>query len=301
LFAESTQLLELSCSNLDKRLDQSIVYLLWLGVFFTFGTKTALVPVHVWLPWAHGEAPTIGSMILAGILLKLGGYGFIKILLLTLPKISFFFSPFVTALCLLGIVFSSFMVFFQSDIKRLVAYSSITHMGFATASIFSLSQEGLVGGVFTMLGHGVVATALFFCVGTIYERYGTREFVYYNGLVAIMPIYTIFFIIFFISNASFPGTISFVGELLGLVGIFKMNTFVGFFIALALILNTSYSFWAFTRICFGSVNRSVVNFSDVSIRETSVLLILLIVNFWFGFHPSTPVLELLNFYFYKNL
>jgi NADH-quinone oxidoreductase subunit M len=200
-----------------------------------------MFPFHLWLPEAHVEAPTIGSVILASLLLKLGGYGFLRFSLSMLPNASYYFIDLVTALCLISIIYASLTTIRQIDLKKIIAYSSIAHMNLLVLGLFSFNQQGLEGAIYLMVAHGVVSSALFFCVGVLYDRFHTRIIRYYSGLVQTMPFFTICLFIFTLANMSFPGTSNFIGELLVLIGIFQYNTVAGFFAATGIVLSAVYS------------------------------------------------------------
>ena len=214
---------------------------LWLAIFFAFAIKVPMIPVHIWLPEAHVEAPTSGSILLAGVLLKLGTYGLLRFLIPVFPLATIYFLPLVYMLCIIGIIYGSFTTLRQIDLKKIIAYSSVVHMNFALIGLFSLTLEGIQGSIYLMLSHGIVSGALFLCIGCLYDRYHTRILNYYSGLVITMPIFSIVFLIFTLANIAFPGTSSFVGEFLIFLGIFQKNTVIGFLSALGVILSASYS------------------------------------------------------------
>jgi NADH-quinone oxidoreductase subunit M len=212
-----------------------------LAFFLSFAVKIPMIPFHIWLPEAHAEAPTAGSVILAGILLKLGGYGFLRFSLPMFPKATIYFTPLIFTLSLIAIIYGSLTTLRQIDLKKIIAYSSVSHMGFVTLGIFSLNLQGIEGSIILMLGHGLVSSALFLCIGILYDRYKTRILKYYCGLVVMMPMFIIFFMIFSFANIGFPGTSNFIGELLILTGMFKINFLVTFIATLGVILSASYS------------------------------------------------------------
>lgn len=219
----------------------SVQLLLWLTFFASFAVKIPMVPFHIWLPEAHAEAPTAGSVILAGILLKLGGYGFLRFSLPLFPMASIFFAPFVFTLSLIAVVYASLTTLRQIDLKKIIAYSSVSHMGFVTIGIFSFNPQGIEGSILLMLSHGLVSSALFLCVGILYDRFKTRIIKYYSGLAQVMPIFTLFFLFFSFANTGFPGTSSFVGEILVLIGTLRINLTLTFFITLGVIFSAAYS------------------------------------------------------------
>jgi proton-translocating NADH-quinone oxidoreductase chain M len=246
-----------------------------------------MVPVHLWLPEAHVEAPTAGSVILAGILLKLGTYGFIRFSLPLFPQASFFFTPLVYTVSVIGIIYTSFTAIRQTDFKRIVAYTSIAHMNLVVIGIFSFNNIGIEGAILQSLSHGFVASALFLIIGVVYDRYKTRIVQYYGGLTLIMPIYISIFFFFTIANISFPGTSSFVGEFLILVGSFKVNTTITFLGAFGIIIGSAYSLWLFNRIAFGNLKTQYTKqFLDLNPREFFVFLPLILGTFAVGIYPN---------------
>nr|WCH57671.1 NADH dehydrogenase subunit 4 [Hypnea sp.] len=261
--------------------------ILWLAFFASFAIKIPMVPFHIWLPEAHAEAPTAGSVILAGILLKMGGYGFLRFSLPMFPWASIYFSPLIFTLSIIAIIYASLTTLRQIDLKKIIAYSSVSHMGFVTIGIFSLNFQGLEGSIFLMLSHGLVSSALFFCVGILYDRYRTRIIKYYTGLIQVMPIFGIFLLFFTFANLGFPGTSSFVGEILVLLGVFQINTILTFFAALGMILGAAYSIWLFNRISFGSIKLNyIIVYQDISRREFYILIPLTVLTLWMGIYPS---------------
>lgn len=264
---------------------------LWLAFFASFAVKMPMWPVHTWLPDAHVEAPTAGSVILAGILLKMGGYGFLRFSLPMFPLASDDFAPLVYALSVIAIIYTSLVALMQEDIKKLIAYSSVAHMGFVTIGIFTMTTQGVQGGIFQMLSHGLISGALFLCVGVIYDRMHTREIAAYGGLVNRMPFYAVVFLIFTMANVGLPGTSGFVGEFLVLMGVFKVNTWVAIFAATGVILSAAYALWLFRRVVFGQLNKeSLKNILDMSMREKIIVLPLLLLTILFGFYPM-PILD----------
>jgi NADH-quinone oxidoreductase subunit M len=227
-----------------------------------------MVPFHIWLPEAHAEAPTAGSVILAGILLKMGGYGFLRFSLPMFPVATIYFSPLVFMLSLIAAVYASLTTLRQIDLKKIIAYSSVSHMGFVTIGIFTLNTQGIEGSIILMLSHGLVSSALFLCIGILYDRHHTRIIKYYSGLVQVMPLFTVFFMFFSFANIGFPGTSSFIGEFLVLVGSFQISTVLTFFSATSMILGAAYSIWLLNRVTFGVLKTQYFTvFQDVSRRE----------------------------------
>ncbi|MBG20419.1 MAG: NADH-quinone oxidoreductase subunit M, partial [Rhizobiales bacterium] len=228
---------------------------LWLAFFASFAVKMPMWPVHTWLPDAHVEAPTAGSVILAGILLKLGGYGFLRFSLPMFPLASADFAPFIFTLSVVAIIYTSLVAMMQDDIKKLIAYSSVAHMGYVTMGIFAANQQGVQGAIFQMISHGLVSGALFLCVGVVYDRLHTREIAAYGGLVNNMPKYAVAFMIFTMANVGLPGTSGFVGEFLTLMGAFRANTWVALFAATGVILSAAYALWLYRRVIFGPLEK----------------------------------------------
>src|SRR5690606_38450711 len=228
---------------------------LWLAFFASFAVKMPMWPVHTWLPDAHVEAPTAGSVILAGILLKMGGYGFLRFSLPMFPDASVYFAPLVFALSVIAIIYTSLVALMQDDMKKLIAYSSVAHMGFVTMGIFTMNVQGVQGGIFQMLSHGIVSGALFLCVGVVYDRLHTREIAAYGGLVNRMPLYAFTFMVFTMANVGLPGTSGFVGEFLSLTGAFRANTWVAFLATTGIILSAAYALWLYRRMIFGVLEK----------------------------------------------
>ena len=264
---------------------------LWLAFFASFAVKMPMWPVHTWLPDAHVEAPTAGSVILAGILLKMGGYGFLRFSLPMFPDASLYFAPFVFTLSVVAIIYTSLVALMQEDMKKLIAYSSVAHMGFVTMGIFAMNQEGIQGSIFQMLSHGLVSGALFLCVGVIYDRLHTREIDAYGGLVNNMPKYAVAFMVFTMANVGLPGTSGFVGEFLTMLGVFRVNTWVAFFSATGVILSAAYALWLYRRVIFGALTKdSLKNLLDLSPREKAILYPLVVLTIFFGVYPA-PVFD----------
>ncbi|AMS41864.1 MULTISPECIES: NADH-quinone oxidoreductase subunit M [Aminobacter] len=264
---------------------------LWLAFFASFAVKMPMWPVHTWLPDAHVEAPTAGSVILAGILLKMGGYGFLRFSLPMFPLASEFFAPLVFAMSAIAIVYTSLVALMQEDIKKLIAYSSVAHMGYVTMGIFAMNEAGVQGAIFQMLSHGLVSGALFLCVGVVYDRMHTREIAAYGGLVNNMPKYAVAFLIFTMANVGLPGTSGFVGEFLTLFGVFQVNTWVALIAATGVILSAAYALWLYRRVVFGALTKeSLKGLFDLSGREKVVLYPLIILVIFYGVYPA-PVFD----------
>ena len=261
--------------------------ILWLSFFFAFCIKVPLFPFHIWLPEAHVEAPTVGSVILAGVLLKLGTYGLLRFVIPLFCDATYFFLPFVYTLCILGIVYTCCSTIRQVDLKKVIAYASVSHMSFVILGLFTSNLQGICGSVFLMLSHGIVSSGLFFCIGCIYDRYKTRILRYYSGLVFTMPIFSLCFFILILSNISFPGTSSFIGEFLILVGLFENNHFSALIATFSIILTAVYSIWLYNRIIFNKLNSSYYSkFSDFSKKEFTVAAIFCFLTVLFGLKGS---------------
>lgn len=265
--------------------------LLWLAFFLSFATKVPMLPVHIWLPEAHVEAPTAGSVILAGILLKLGSYGFLRYSLPLFPEANFFFTPLVYTLAVLGVIYTSLTAIRQTDFKRIIAYTSVAHMNIVMIGIYSFNVIGLGGSIIQSISHGFVSSALFLIIGVVYDRFHTRLIKYYSGLVHIMPLYTIIFLFFTMANIALPGTSSFVGEFLILTGSLKENTTVTFLGATGMILGGAYSLWLFNRVVYGNLKKdeghSHLSYSyDINRREFYVFLPLILGTLLMGIYPK---------------
>jgi len=261
--------------------------LLWLAFLSSFAVKTPMWPVHTWLPDAHVEAPTAGSVLLAAILLKMAGYGFIRFSIGLFPVASDYFVPLIYALSLIAIIYTSLVALMQEDMKKLIAYSSVAHMGFVTLGIFTLTQQGIEGGIFQMISHGLVSAALFLCVGVVYERMHTRLIKDYGGVVSVMPKYAIVFMVFALGSLSLPGTSGFIGEFLILMGAFKKSFFVAAVASIGVILGAAYILWLYKRVIFGKIiNQDVKKLIDLNNSEIFILWSLAIPILFFGFYPE---------------
>jgi NADH-quinone oxidoreductase subunit M len=264
----------------------------WLAFFASFAVKMPMWPVHTWLPDAHVEAPTAGSVILAAILLKLGGYGFLRFSLPMFPLASHDFAPLVFTLSCIAIVYTSLVAMMQEDMKKLIAYSSVAHMGFVTMGIFAGTMQGVAGGVFQMISHGIVSGALFLCVGIVYDRMHTREIAAYGGLVNRMPIYAFVFMVFTMANVGLPGTSGFVGEFMTLLGTFKVSITTAFFATFGVILSACYALWLYRKIVFGALTKpALASIKDMTFRECLTLFPLVALTILFGVYPK-PVLDM---------
>ena len=259
---------------------------LFLGFLASFAVKVPMWPVHTWLPDAHVEAPTAGSMILAGVLLKMGGYGFLRFSLPMFPLASEFFAPLIFTLSIIAVIYTSLVALAQSDMKKMIAYSSVAHMGFVTIGIFTMTEQGIAGAMFQMISHGLVSAALFFCVGVVYDRLHTREISAYGGVAAVMPRYAVFFMFMMLASVGLPGTSGFVGEMLVLVGAWHASSWVAFFTATGLVLGATYMLWLYRRVMFGAiVNDQVKAMEPMQMREFSIFLPLTFLVLLFGVYP----------------
>ena len=267
---------------------------LWLALFASFAVKMPMWPVHTWLPDAHVEAPTAGSVILAGVLLKMGGYGFLRFSLPMLPLASDQFVPLIFTLSVVAVVYTSLVALMQEDMKKLIAYSSVAHMGFVTIGIFTFNTQGIEGGIFQMLIHGIVSAALFLVVGVVYDRIHSREIAHYGGLVNRMPIYAFTFMIFMLASVGLPGTAGFVGEILVLVGVYQVNTWVAALAALGVILSAAYMLWLYRRIIFGQLEKDdLKQIADMNAREIALFAPLVILAVLMGIYPA-PFLDVMH-------
>ena len=275
---------ELLLTTLFTKTEQKF---LWVAFFASFATKVPMVPMHIWLPEAHVEAPTSGSVILAGVLLKLGTYGLIRFSLPLFPEASYFFTPLVYTISVIGIIYTSFTAIRQTDFKRIIAYTSVAHMNLVIVGMFSFNSIGLEGALLQSLSHGFVASALFLIIGVVYERHHTRMVKYYGGLVHVMPLYTFIFLFFTMANIGLPGTGSFIGEFLILTGSYTLNTTITFFSATGMVLGGCYSLWLFNRIAYGNLKTQfLISFNDINFREGLILLVLLIGTLIMGIYPA---------------
>ena len=272
---------------LDLRIPYEYQYLLWLAFFSSFAVKMPMWPVHTWLPDAHVEAPTAGSVILAAILLKMGGYGFMRFSLGLFPIASDYFTPLIFTLSIIAIIYTSLVALMQDDMKKLIAYSSVAHMGFVTIGIFSLTKQGLEGSIIQMISHGLISAALFLSVGVLYDRYRSRMISSYGGLVNIMPKYALLFMIFALGTLGLPGTSGFVGEFLVLVGVFQKNIIVAVLASLGVILAAAYMLWLYRRVIFGRVaSTEIRELNDLNKTEVYILSSLAFLTIFFGFYPE---------------
>ena len=261
---------------------------LWLAFFASFAVKVPMWPVHTWLPDAHVEAPTAGSVILAGVLLKMGGYGFLRFSIPMFPEASDLFTPLVYALSVVAVIYTSLVALAQEDLKKLIAYSSVAHMGFVTIGMFTLNEQGVQGSIFQMLSHGIVSGALFLCVGVVYDRIHTREIAAYGGLVNRMPRYALVFMIFTMASVGLPATSGFVGEFLVLMGAFEVSTWLAAFAATGVVLGAAYMLYLYRRIIFGVLEKeNLKTILDLSPREVAVFAPLVIMVFWMGIYPAS--------------
>jgi len=260
--------------------------ILWLGMFISFAIKVPMWPFHTWLPDAHVEAPTVGSIILAGILLKVGGYAFLRLSLPILPDASIYFADYVIVLSIIAIIYTSFVALAQKDMKKMIAYSSVAHMGYVTAAIFSFTEEGIKGAIFQMVSHGIVSSALFLSIGVLYEQTKSREINNYSFLVKSMPLFSLFFIVIVLSSIGLPGTSGFIGELMSVLGVYKYNALFGFLVAFGLILGAIYMLKLVKVIIFVSSDNKVSNLKDLVLTENILLLIFVISTILLGLFPN---------------
>jgi len=283
----TTDVIELYAMGIDPKYQN----LLWLAFFSSFAVKTPMWPVHTWLPDAHVEAPTAGSVLLAAILLKMAGYGFIRFSLGLFPSASEFFIPLVFFLSLVAIVYTSLVALMQDDMKKLIAYSSVAHMGFVTLGIFTITQQGIEGSIFQMINHGLVSAALFICVGVVYDRMHTRLINNYGGIVSVMPKYAILFMVFTLAAIGLPGTSGFIGEFLILIGVFKKSILVAVIASSGVIFAAAYMLWLYRRVIFGDlIKDKLKKMVDLNKSEIFVLSSLAIPIVFFGFYPE-PIMN----------
>ncbi len=279
---------------LDIKISQEYQYLLWLAFFSSFAVKLPMWPVHTWLPDAHVEAPTAGSVILAAILLKMAGYGFIRFSLGLFPVASDYFTPLIFILSIIAIIYTSLIALMQDDMKKLIAYSSVAHMGFVTLGIFSLTKQGLEGSIIQMLSHGLISAALFLCVGVVYDRYHSRMISSYGGLVNLMPKYAFVFMIFTLAALGLPGTSGFVGEFLVLVGVFQKSVIAAVLASLGVILAAAYMLWLYRRVIFGKIgNTEIKKMVDLNKTELYIFASIVFLTLFFGIYPE-PLLNTIN-------
>ena len=279
---------------LEIKIDPKYQYLLWLAFFSSFAVKMPMWPVHTWLPDAHVEAPTAGSVVLAAILLKMAGYGFIRFSLGLFPIASDYFTPLIFTLSIVAIIYTSLVALMQDDMKKLIAYSSVAHMGFVTIGVFSLTIQGLEGSIIQMISHGLISAALFLCVGVVYDRYHSRLISSYGGLVNIMPKYALVFMIFTLAALGLPGTSGFVGEFLVLIGAFQTNILVAVFASLGIILAAAYMLWLYRRVIFGKIASSdMKELKDLNRTEMYIFASLVFLTLFFGVYPD-PLLDTVN-------
>ncbi len=288
--AQTTDIVRL----LDRRFDPDLQIWLWLAFFASFAVKVPMWPVHTWLPDAHVEAPTAGSVILAGVLLKMGAYGFLRFSLPMLPVASEFFTPLVYTLSVVAIVYTSLVALAQEDMKKLIAYSSVAHMGFVTIGIFTVNIQGVEGAIVQMLSHGVISSALFLCVGVVYDRMHSREISRYGGLVHRMPVYAAVFMVFVLGSVGLPGTSGFIGEFLVLVGAFQADTTVALLAATGIVLGAAYMLYLYRRVVFGKLTREdLKSIGDIGPREIAVFAPLVAATLWMGIWPE-PFLDVIE-------
>ncbi len=260
---------------------------LWLAMLASFAVKVPMWPVHTWLPDAHVQAPTAGSVILAGILLKMGGYGFLRFSLPMLPEASHHFTWLIYTLSIIAVIYTSLVALVQTDMKKLIAYSSVAHMGFVTIGIFTMNLQGLQGAMIQMISHGLVSGALFLCVGVVYDRLHTREISAYGGVAEVMPKYALYFMFFTMASVGLPGTSGFVGEFLVLLGAFKANTWVAFFAATGVVLGAAYMLWLYRRVVFGEIGSDHVRaMLDMNVREKVIFIPIVALVIWIGLYPQ---------------
>ncbi|MDC3143778.1 NADH-quinone oxidoreductase subunit M [Pelagibacteraceae bacterium] len=279
---------------LNYDLEPSLQFIFWLAFFASFAVKIPMWPVHTWLPDAHVEAPTAGSVILAGVLLKMAGYGFIRFSLGMFPIASSYFAPFVFTLSIIAIIYASLVALVQKDMKKLIAYSSVAHMGFVTLGIFTFSLQGIEGAMIQMISHGIVSAALFLCVGVVYDRIHTREIDRYGGLVNRMPVYAFAFMVFIMGSIGLPGTSGFVGEFLVLMSLFSINTYFAVFATTGVVLAAAYSLWLYRKVIFGSlIKDDLQDIMDLTYREMIILFPLAFLTIFFGFYPQ-PLIDIME-------
>ena len=276
------------------KIPEEYQYLLWLAFFSSFAVKTPMWPVHTWLPDAHVEAPTAGSVILAAILLKMAGYGFLRFSLGMFPLASEYFTPLVFTLSIIAIIYTSLVALMQDDMKKLIAYSSVAHMGFVTLGIFTFNKQGIEGSIFQMISHGIISASLFLCVGVLYDRTSSRMIKNFGGVVNYLPNFSLIFIIFVLGALGLPGTTGFIGEFLVLLGAFKINYTVAILASTGVVLCAAYMLWMAKRVVFGKTNNTIVSkLKDINYLEASILIVLCLVSLVFGFYPE-PLLNTMD-------
>ncbi|SHI78766.1 NADH-quinone oxidoreductase subunit M [Roseomonas rosea] len=273
---------------MDSPVPASWQYWMFLAFFASFAVKVPMWPVHTWLPDAHVEAPTAGSVILAGVLLKMGGYGFLRFSIPLFPEASAYFAPMVFALSVVAVIYTSMIAFVQTDMKKLIAYSSVAHMGIVTIGLFTFNQQGISGALFTMLAHGVVSGALFLCVGVLYDRVHSREIARYGGVAKVMPAYAMVFMLFTMASVALPGTANFPGEFLVITGAWRSSAWVALGAGTGMILGAAYMLWLYRRVIFSKVTRDEVrHLLDLSPREMAIFVPLIVLTLWMGIYPSS--------------
>jgi len=277
---------------LEHNFPYQLQLLLWPALFASFAVKTPMWPFHTWLPDAHVEAPTAGSVILAGVLLKVGGYGFIRFSIPMLPNASDYYAPLVFVLGVIAIIYASLVALMQKDMKKLIAYSSVAHMGYVTIGLFTFKEEGIDGAIIQMLSHGLVSAALFLCIGVLYDRMHTRMIADYGGVVKMMPKFALIFMVFMLASIGLPGTSGFVGELLVLIAAYKVSGYLAFSIGLGMILGAAYMLWLYKRVIFGDAdNKNVQSLTDIDKREYIIFIPIIIGVFWLGIYPESFSIE----------
>ncbi len=272
---------------MQARIDPSLQYWLWLAFFASFAVKVPMWPVHTWLPDAHVEAPTAGSVILAGVLLKMGAYGFLRFSLPMLPEASLFFQPLIFTLSAVAIIYTSLVALAQEDMKKLIAYSSVAHMGFVTIGIFTVNLQGIEGALFQMLSHGIISSALFLCVGVLYDRIHSRDIASYGGLVHRMPAYALVFMVFTLGALGLPGTSGFIGEFLSLLAAYQVNRLLAVLASTGMVLGAVYMLWLYRRVVLGLLEKEELkSILDLNRREVAVFAPLVVLVLWMGIYPE---------------
>jgi len=279
---------------METHFDSQLQIWLWLAFFASFAVKVPMWPVHTWLPDAHVEAPTAGSVILAGVLLKMGGYGFLRFSIPMFPEASLYFTPLIFTLSIIAIIYTSLVALVQKDMKKLIAYSSVAHMGLVTLGIFSMDAQAVQGSVIQMVSHGIVSAALFLCVGVLYDRIHSREISDYGGVVLKMPIYAGVFMLFILGSVGLPGTSGFVGEFLVLLGTFQVNTWAALLASTGMVLGAAYALYLYRRVIFGKLEHTSLNsLKDLSRREKWVFAPLAVMTLWLGVYPM-PLIHMID-------